>query len=271
MDIEADSAAQTSFDVSDRDYAHMLLGDIDLDAQLLAIRSAIRRNAEADALLSQEIAELGERAKAASHDLSWRLTDIWVDRNHASVYQDAAHSMAAVGMIAPLVEALLVRVFRAIGEQNWPLASDKRERRCGNDARFWNPQIYYDKNDAPKTNLLAGTMQLFEASGLKVELKPPRFASTSDLLETLIAYRNNLFHNGFEWPVEQRAAFDALIEKKAWPQSWFPRSTSGGATWIVYMGEDFIDLCLEWIDELLESAGRLARKQGTAHGWKTGD
>lgn len=43
-----------------------------------------------------------------------RAVDEWVDLLHASTYQSAANSMAAVGMLAPLIESLFYQAFQGI-------------------------------------------------------------------------------------------------------------------------------------------------------------
>lgn len=54
------------FGLTGRDEAFLLLGELDLEAQLLAVRSLLRRNAQADTQLAQEIDELAKRAEDAS-------------------------------------------------------------------------------------------------------------------------------------------------------------------------------------------------------------
>lgn len=94
-------------DVTDRDIA---LGALppDYEAQLLAIRNLLlshRDAEEAELIRLREIEELGESQS------SQRLADDWVDQLHGMVYQDAAHSMAAIGLLAPFIESLFVHFF----------------------------------------------------------------------------------------------------------------------------------------------------------------
>jgi hypothetical protein len=253
-------------ELSDLDHAHHLLGDtIDLDAQLLAIRGVLRRNAAAQARLSTEIHEIVDSSKSARGNASWRLDDEWVDRLHDSVYQDAAHSLAAVGMLAPLLETVFVRIFTAIGARaDWPRASDGRLNRAGGDVpSLWDPQVYFAEDGTRKGDLIRGIRQLARETGLAAELP----ADYEAIVQALFTYRNRMFHSGFEWPVADREHFDRLIEMQCWPAEWFTRSTSGGATWIVYMGEDFIRRCLDFIGELLEAAGAFARQRYELYGY----
>jgi hypothetical protein len=254
-----------AFELSDSDYAHFLLGDIDLDAQLIAIRNVLARNRAADSALAGEIQEIAEQAKKAQKALSWRLDDLWVDRLHASVFQHASHSMAGAGMLAPLLETLFVRIFEAIGAEDWTLATTERRKRAKREtAELWNPQIYFPggKNEAPSTNLILGIPQLAKETGLIADL-PEDYAK---VVGALFTYRNFMFHNGFEWRDDYRAKFDEA--SSTWPAEWFDRSRRDKRTWIVYMSNDFVQRCLGFVDEVLVAAGKFARRQGDAHGWR---
>lgn len=254
------------YELTDTDYGHMLLGDIDLDAQFVAIRGMLARNKEADVALEAEIRAIAETARTAEGGGAWGLDDLWVERLQESVYQDAAHSMAACGMLAPLLESVLTRMFQSIGaETEWPTASEVRRTRAGGEADgFWNPQIYYDDKSERKNDLISGIIQLAKETGLVAEL-PNDFAL---VVKALFSYRNRMFHNGFEWPVAQRESFDRMIEADRMPADWFRRSTSDKKTWIIYMAEPFITRCLALFGEVLEAGGRLARSQSAKHGWK---
>jgi hypothetical protein len=43
-----------------------------------------------------------------------------VDQIHRSAYQEAAHSMSAIGMLAPFVETVFYQYFRGIGNRFYP-------------------------------------------------------------------------------------------------------------------------------------------------------
>ena len=93
--------------------------DLDFEAQLLAIKDLLRRNRQADEDLEQKIKDLYEQAKRTTE--VWRNSpyqdDRFVDETYQSFFQDAAHSMAAVGMLAPFLEAVFVASFQ------WVLSS----------------------------------------------------------------------------------------------------------------------------------------------------
>ena len=70
-----------------------------------------------------------------------------------------------------------------------------------------------------------------------------------------------MFHNGFEWPMEERAKFEKRIVEKGWPNDWFSKSTTGSDPWIFYMSANFIEHCLEIIDQILAGVGAYIRHQ----------
>ena len=71
-----------------------------------------------------------------------------------------------------------------------------------------------------------------------------------ETLAALFAYRNKMFHNGFEWPMKERHKFSEEIQRRGWPPEWFKKSTSGDQPWIFYMSADFIQHCLDTIDQV---------------------
>jgi len=72
-------------------------------------------------------------------------------------------------------------------------------------------------------------------------------------LRALFAYRNKMFHWGFEWPPEERKAFAAQIAQ--WPSNWFATATEDGNPWIFYLTDVFVDHCLEQVDQVVLGIG----------------
>jgi hypothetical protein len=243
-----------NFGLTDRDYAVLLLEDADLEAQLLAVRSVLRRNAQADSELAREIEDLGKRAGEASGEYGMHLENTWVDHLHDSVFQDAAHSMAAVGMLAPMLESLFVATFRGIGDLKPPVTpvtlGGVRAAHVG-DPKFWDPHFYFGVSRRQRIGIVRGIRQLAESTGLAPRLP----ADYGDVLNALFSYRNKMFHWGFEWPKDEREKFERLIVSEGWPSDWFTRSLSGGQTWILYMSDVLIRLVLTRIDEMLDGIG----------------
>lgn len=246
------------------DDADYLLGaDLDYRTQVRAIEELLARLDKADGELSQQIEDLEARARGAMGDHAEHLVDLSVDHMHFSVYQHAAHAMAAAGMLAPLFESMLVRIFARIGERPWPVGQADRLARAGaGHADLWNAQICFTEDGGPKSDLLGGVRQLATMSGL-VKRLPSDFHA---VFEALMLYRNNMFHNGLEWPVEKRAKFQRQIGNKRW-ESWFSAATTGGEPWAFYMTDALIVRCLEVFDEVMVGVSGLVQAQMEVHGW----
>ncbi|GMM94505.1 hypothetical protein [Qipengyuania sp. MTN3-11] len=242
------------FGLTNRDYAVLLLEEVDLEAQMLAVRDILRRNNAADEALDREIDAMRERATKASGDYGMHLENRWVDHLHGSVFQDAAHSMAAIGMLAPMLESLFVAIFRGIAGFRPPIApvtpTGPRAVHVG-DPDFWDPHFVYGARGKSK-DISRGIVQLAESTGLASYLP----ADYGRSLDALFKYRNKMFHHGFEWPKPERQKFEQLIIDKAWPAEWFDRSTSAGETWIIYMSDVQIKHAMTEIDAILEGTGR---------------
>lgn len=242
------------FDLTNRDYAVLLLADIDLEAQLLAVKRLLQRNSWADEELSGEIEDLAKRAGEASGEYSLHLTNTWVDHLHDSVFQDAAHSMSACGMLVPMLESLFVATFAGMRDLKAPVMPvTPTGARAAHIAHrnFWDPHYSFNAGGHASRAILLGIEQLAESTGLKSHLPN----DTMQLLDALFTYRNRMFHQGFEWPMAERKKFDKLIADKGWPPDWFVKSTANREPWIFYMSDTLIQLSLTWLDDMLESVG----------------
>ena len=220
-----------SFEISNRDRALFLLHQYDFEAQLLAIKDLVRRNQQSDEALVAQIKALDAEIRKSSDEYVYHLLDCWTDRLRNSVFQDAAHSMSAVGMLAPFVESLFVAVFNGLREDT----------------------------DGPPVSLV-GTGHRSVVDGIEhhsasIGLKPFLPDGYAEALSALFSYRNRMFHNGFEWPMKERHKFSEQIHKRGWPCEWFKKSTSGDQPWIFYMSAEFIQHCLDTIDQIFEGVG----------------
>jgi hypothetical protein len=224
--------------------------ELDLDAQFRAIEALLAGDRAADQNLTDEIDRLAERARKATGFANELLVDEWVDALHASVYQDAAHSLAAVGMLAPLIESILVQSFAGIKAKLSGVITVQAPRSNGPDHEIWNCRRYINKRRW-QNDIVRGTLQLADAIGMTAML--PK--SMPQTLAALVAYRNKNFHLGFEWPIEERAGFQTRIESEGWGD-WFKASTSAGKPWIFYMTSTFVDHCLDFTGQLLDCLGR---------------
>ena len=239
------------FELTDRDWAHFYFEDYDLEAQLIAVRAFLAASREAEVGQRAEIEALADRAKSAQSE---HLDGMWTDAVHASVYHDAARSAAAVGMLAPFVENLFTGIFRGIGKLGVDslghIPDSPRSQRAR--ALFWDPHHSLGDGEV-KGDLIRGIVQLADAA----ELRPHLPKDLEPVLEALLGYRNNILHNGLEWPVDRREKFANQVAR--WPKGWFEKAESKHKPWVWYMSEMFIQRVLGFIDEVLEAAGQHIR------------
>jgi hypothetical protein len=244
-------------EITDFEFAISVLDDIDYISQLSAIRALLKRQTEHDNLLEKELKDIEEFARRLTGIASERAIDEWGEHFYTSIYQGAAHSMAAVGMLAPLIEAIFCRTFvglrRILETKTVPLGCHPRW--TWSTEQQWDCHYVYNKNGRREKNLVEGILQLAEAVGLctylPTDLKPT--------LEALFEYRNKMFHLGFEWPASVRRSFHTRMQ--AWPPDWFSIATSGEKPWIFYLTDTYITHCLTTIDNVLTGVGTFARQQ----------
>ena len=217
--------------ITDQDIGEGVL-EPNFESQLVAIRSVLERNHEAEEMVSEEIKNLEAEIRERGGN-SW-MVDHCVDHLHGSTFLDAAHSMAAVGLIAPLIESLFDRAFSyLIGESYSERWQQGGRRRSG---------------------IAKGILQLAEAIDLKRHLP----ADLERTLSVLFAYRNKMFHCGLEWPDKDLKDFANLIASNGWTDC-FTKAESGGDPWIFYMSRQFTDHCLETVDSVIEGIGACVR------------
>lgn len=184
------------------------------------------------------------------------MVEIWVERLQNSVFLDAAHSMSVVGMLAAFVESLFDWVFKNLREIHAQSSGQTvNDRTLCSQNKFWGPRLVFHPKGRNK-DIVQGIQQLSDSIGLR-EYLPDDYGKT---LSALFSYRNKMFHNGFEWPIEERKKFENLIQEKDWPQEWFQKSTSDDKPWIFYMSASFIEHCLATVDQVLEGVGKCAKK-----------
>jgi hypothetical protein len=239
---------------SARDYIFSLDLPFDPDSQLLAIHSLLARNRNADDELVAEIKASEEHAKQLTGIWNDRAVEEWIELLHGSVYQDAAHSMSAVGMLAPFIEAVLSHCFAAIGAKCFASGSppSRHDRRKSKLQRVWDCHYVLDAGRFRK-DLVGGAKQLAEEIGLHKYLA----AETWLTLRALYTYRNKMFHNGFEWPRRERKSFQAQWRAENWPPTWFSLAKSDGEPWVFYMTNEFIECCVDAANRILDAFGNL--------------
>lgn len=247
-----------TFKFSNIEEIRFLIRDTDLAVQLLAIKNLFGRNQQADAALSDSIERVDEMARNASGDYVYHLEGVVTDMVYETVFQDAAHSMAALAMLAPLVESLFAKIFRGLRDRATasapPPARNPRMGALQDD--YWDPHYYFGRS-GKREDIVDGIFQLASSIGLATYL--PQDCKTT--LTALFAYRNKMFHFVLEWPTDERAKFNTRISNEKWNADWFTKSTYGGKAWIFYMSPDFIKHCLETIDKIVEGVASFLEHQ----------
>ena len=262
-----------SIEWSDGDVARVVaLPDLDYKSQLIAIRTLLDLHRKAEAEHTAEIKKAEQFARTpvrtrSSDPFVNALEDDfreqnWIDHLHYSVYHDAAHSMASVGLISPFVESIFYQSFRSIEREmtkKVPLPSD-HERWIRPAEDQWDCHYVWE-NGRRRANLVKGIMQLAHAVDLTGYL-PDDLGLT---LSALFEYRNKMFHCGFEWPLEERLRFDQRLS--GWPKDWFVKATSGDAPWVFYMSPIFVAHCLDRTEEIIAGIGKFCKKRFLRRPW----
>jgi hypothetical protein len=240
--------------IDDRDMACIILPDLDYEAQLIAIGNLLRLHKKEDERAADQVKELEDFARRSTGLRSEFAIDDWVDLLHGSTYQEAAHSMAAIGMIGPLIESLFYQAFQGIravyyGEGVIPAGSPRSI--IQNADSFWDCHLIYnpEQNKCNK-DLSSGILDLAEAIGLKSYIP----AGLIPMLPALYRYRNKMFHFGFEWPKRECHSFAKEIARSGW-QQWFLSATRNGVPFIFYITEQFVQANLVAVHELLNGFG----------------
>lgn len=109
------------------------------------------------------------------------------------------------------------------------------------DDKQWD--CSYVSSSPNRKHLVGGIMELADAVGLARDL-PRELRKT---LSALFAYRNQMFHLGFEWPESQRMAFERRIKEEDW-RDWFSQSTDDRKPWIFYLNDGFVSHCLNTVE-----------------------
>ena len=182
--------------------------DYNYGSQLEVIRGLLFRNQQADVELAAQIASAEDWARQSEGRGRDFAVEYAIDLMERSIYQDVAHSMAAVGMIAPFIEGVFKDGFDRI------------------------------EKELPHGDFVKNVLKIVEEIGLTPYL-PDRLALT---IEALFRYRNDLFHWGFEWPAHVCQNFKDA--KNQWPGNWFGIATRDDDVWIVSMSAAFIDHCV---------------------------
>ncbi len=248
-------------ELSDYDSASKVLKNLGYDSQLVAIRKLLKLHKVVENDHLETINEAEEYAKTTTGIRNDYAVEHCIDLMHESAYQDAAHSMAAVGMLAPFVESLFYQAFCGIQKTffegvDLPNSHDRWQQP---EKYMWDCHYVLDKG-IRRRGIVEGILQTAEGVGLK-EYLPNCLKQT---LSALFSYRNMMFHNGFEWPIEKRKKFAESINND-WPKTWFQSATVNNEPWIFYLSDDFIVHCCNTIEEVFKGIGRFCNKLSCAN------
>ena len=244
--------------MDDRDYLFRLVNTIDWESQLEAIRGVLGRNQKASQTVSAHIDELRQEAETYRGPHHEHVVDEHVDAMFRSSYSEAANSMAAIGMIAPMLESLYSQSFHSLGEmyatKGMEPEAHRRWERAGADPQRWNCQVYFAEAGEVRQDIISGIQQISAATGLVRYLA----ADTANWIDAMLTYRNKMFHGGFEWSLAQRDQFEKQIAERKW-EHFFQSATTDGKPWIFYIRDEVIAEMPKRMEGILDGMGRFAK------------
>ena len=185
--------------------------DFDYLAQLKAIRGLLSRNRQTAAMLSEEIFDSEQWARQTTGRANDFAVGQTIDLIYMSSYQEMAHSMAALGMLAPFMEGVFKDVFGRI-----------------------------DERMPPRSGKLEKIRKVVEERGLTPYYLPDGLFPT---IEALFRYRNIVLHWGFEWPEHVCQQFQRATGQ--WPDGWFDEVLHDEEPQMFSMSATFINYCFE--------------------------
>ncbi|WP_420636170.1 hypothetical protein [Candidatus Palauibacter sp.] len=261
LEHDAETFQDTFPDVDPRDLGLGFLYPVNYEAQLIAIRGLLGRNDTVDNAIGTAIGEI--RAEIETDGFTERAFDEWTERVEQHFYQATAHSMAAVGLIAPLMESLFYWTFYKIGESitdSQPMPSQHKRWRIWRE-RQWDCHWVW-RGREPRQNIVDGIWEFICAFQMQSYL-PSDLKKT---LEALFAYRNKMLHCGLEWPLGERKSFEKQMTNRKWPVEWFDRIGTKDEPRIFYMAPKFIAKCLNSAENTIEGVGEFV-SDAAGRGW----
>lgn len=249
----------STFDLDEGDYLYKLLDVIDFEPQLQAIMVALHRNKAAGAKYSEGIKESEQWLRKNSGPHHDHYVDQHVDLLHMGVFYDAATSMAAIGMVAPMLESIFSEVFFSLGDRygQHPSLRPDHHRWARADAagsnNHWDCQKHFNNENKEKSDIISGIMQLSKACGLSKFIS----SENQNFIRAMFYYRNYMFHNGFEWPLDKREEFNVLLSDHKLDK-YFSNSITDGKPWIFYIDDNTIENIPNTMKEITGSLAKFA-------------
>ena len=224
----------------------------ELCAQLHVIKYFLCRNQKDEEELKQEIDDLFEQARQgaeATKGLDPPYEDGWLVRVEETYYLDGVHSTAAVGLLAPFMEALFVAIYKSYRGQVQQAVDDNPYhcRAKAGEAKLSDPHYFFTEK-GKKKNLVAGIGQLADLIKLR-RFFPEDYV---EVLGALFSYRDKMLHCGFVWSEKERENFKQKFGNN-WPEDWFECMDRGDEeSYVIYMTNEFIKHCLKTVDDIMK-------------------
>jgi len=181
-----------------------------------------------------------------------------VDAMFQSSYSEAANSMAAIGMIVPMLESVYSQSFHSLGEMYVTKGMEpqphQRWVRARADPQRWNCQVYFAEDGEVRQDIISGIRQISAATGL-VRYLP---ADTANWIDAMLTYRNKMFHGGFEWSLAQRDQFEKQVAQRHW-ENLFQSATTDGKPWMFYIRDEVITEMPPRMEGILDAMGKFAK------------
>lgn len=206
----------------------LAFGGVDYYSQFKAARALLSWQDQWSAASAQESEKLKRQTQNATGSVRDWMVEEQIEFFFRSVYENAARSMATVGMLAPLVESLFERLEHIL-----------------------------NKTPPYRKNTVDSILILVREEGIKS--MPDDLEST---LRALFEYRNKMFHHGLEWPQRERQKFERRISDAEWPTSWFHQAGDANDPWIFYLSPEFISHCLDTIETIMNCVHTFLTERG---------
>ena len=231
MGVEIDDVSWDEFPPS------LMLSGTEFYDQFEAVKRFLSSQEQGRLALSRKIEDCEQRIRqAVGEEREWLIEGDYLDLFYRLVYDDAARSMASVGMLAPLVESLFKRLARVL-ELEWP------------------------RSGRAPVDVILKLIEDCSMNQMPADLEP--------VLRALFRYRNNMMHLGFEWPLNERHEFERVIRESDWPSTWFDQATQGHPPWLFYMSGEFISRCIEIVEGIMKAVTEYIEQQGIDFFWRT--
>lgn len=161
-----------------------------------------------------------------------------IDIFYTAGFADLARSHAVVCTVSAFLESLFKSNLKAIGERACfePTASHPRLVGLGG-----NRMLYWDLTRSG--NNREGIADRIRAILSGARLLPYFGENFQSCVRAIFAYRNQMVHNGYEWPRDTRLAFHQQMLSEGWGE-WFSVATSGDDPWYFTMTTAFEQACL---------------------------